>query len=131
PRPAPVPDAAAARAARTAGGRMFPQPLRGTTITMSYDPYGDEFQQRPGGPRPPGGEPDFDRERDRPPPKNAAGAGRVTGPAVLLIIVGVLNFVAALGGGGCGAMFSAVPTSEVEKQMKKDNPKQLDDLKKA
>jgi len=85
---------------------------------MSFDP----FAQEPGVPQP---------GYDAPPlPANPAFVrSRVLGPAIALIVVGILNLLMAAVPGYYAVAASWTSADQLEKQMEKDNPKQLADLK--
>jgi hypothetical protein len=59
----------------------------------------------------------------------AAARNRVMGPAIFLIIVGVLNLVGALGCIPMGLICYALPPEMVEAQMKQQHPKEAEQMK--
>lgn len=105
---------------------------------MSFDPFGQDPA-----PRPP--EKPEDRAQDRLPPTRAdreypmedaapaksAAREQVMLPAILLITMGLLNLLAGFGGVGFGLMISNIPPKQFEEQLNKQQPENLDQMKKA
>jgi hypothetical protein len=60
---------------------------------------------------------------------NAEARGRVTGPAIFLIIIGALNLLSGLGGISMGLICYVLPPDMIEAQMKQQNPQQAAQIK--
>jgi hypothetical protein len=56
---------------------------------------------------------------------------RVQGPAICLIVVGVLNLLLGLGAGLFGGVYAAIPEDMLEKEVQKQNPAALQQMKQA
>jgi hypothetical protein len=85
---------------------------------MSYDP----FAQGPDVPPPEYNEP-------APAYDPASVRSRVQGPAIALIVVGVLNLFMAAGPGFYGLGAAKITPAQLEQEMQKSNPKALEDAK--
>jgi hypothetical protein len=95
---------------------------------MSNDPsdYGSDLPPR--GPTDP-----FGYVPDVPPLRadDAVVKARVQGPAIGLIIVGVINLLLGLLAGGVGAVYAAMPQDMLEQEVAKQNPAALQQLKQS
>ncbi|MHB1423353.1 MAG: hypothetical protein ACYC3I_09205 [Gemmataceae bacterium] len=66
-----------------------------------------------------------------PPSKTGEVRNRIMVPAILLIVVGVLNLLLAIGPAFYGFGVSQLTPAQLEQQLQTQNPQQLADLKKA
>src|SRR5579862_6020290 len=55
-----------------------------------------------------------------------AARGMVIAPAIILIVVGMFNLISGVGGLFMGYAVNAVSAEDLEDQMKKQNPKQVE-----
>jgi hypothetical protein len=91
---------------------------------MSFDPFGQEPS-----PRPPIQPPD--REYPTAGAAKSSAREQVVLPAILLITLSLLNLLAGLGAAGVGFMFSTIPPEKFEEQLNKQQPENLEQMKKA
>jgi hypothetical protein len=105
------------------------------------DPYDDRNQgyregaRRPADPQAPRDPYDY---RDPLDPTAVAGEGQrqaargqIMGPAIMLIVVGVLNLVSGVFMVFIGIAMHSVPSDQLEAQMKQQNPEQVKEMQKA
>ncbi len=60
-----------------------------------------------------------------------AARGMVVAPGIILIVIGIFNLFSGVSGLFMGFAVNAVSAEDLEVQMRKQNPKQVEDLKKA
>ncbi len=98
------------------------------------DPYDDRIRGPAGPPPPQSIVPAYRDPLDDPyagDPNRGAARKRVLVPAILLIVVGVLNLVTALGCVPMGLICYVLPPEMVEAQMERQNPGEAAQLKQA
>jgi hypothetical protein len=89
---------------------------------MSYDPYSSYADEpRPGVPA--------DELIQRPVGETERFRGRVLAPAICLIVIGFLNLFMAAAPALYGMGAAKIPPEQLEAEMEKQNPKQLEDAK--